>query len=95
MAKGINIESIISDGQLDKVLNFIEKMTVKGYEISKEKENNSKKFEEFHPEEAKRLCKEIDRIFELMEKTDPKEHEYYTLSNNYRNLLGILDKTVY
>lgn len=94
MSKGINIESIITDGQLDKILDFIGENIKKGYEF-KERNEKRKSFTESHPEEAKKVRQEMDRVFKLIEDTDPKDREYYNLVSNYKALMGILDKNVY
>lgn len=93
MAKEINIESIISDRQLDKILDFIGENIKKGYDL-KERNEKRKFFIELNPEEAKKVEKEMERIFKLIEDTDPKEHEYYTLVSNYKALMGIFDKNL-
>lgn len=90
MAKEINVESIVNDKQLDKILQFLMEVT----KISNES-SDKLPFEDRHPEAYKMVTKEMDRLSDLLKKTDPKEHEYYTLLTNYKSLLGIIDKHVY
>ena len=99
MAKEINIESIISDRQLDKVLDFLKEVSNNNYkddEKRREMDNvREERVEQLMKEPKQNILNEMNRVFEEMQKTDPRMKEYYQLAENYKKLMGILDKSIW
>ena len=95
MAKEINIESIVSDKQLDKILDFLMEVAKNANESSMNRDEKKKTFEEMHPKEYAKVQAEMKRVFDLIEKTNPTDHEYYNLVSHYKSLLGLIDGNIY
>jgi len=95
MAKGINIESIISDEQLDKILGFLQSVADANHKSeiieNEEKKDNLKMLEE----PKQHIASELKRIENEMKNTDPKTKEYDQLTEAYKNLMRILDHNIW